>query len=66
MKNTVIYGAVIVAMFVSVGYVANNALMMPDVQVSYSTKHCVKVVNYADTNFSCENMPSKFNHVWVK
>jgi len=44
-----------------------NALMLPDVWFSYSTGECVKVLNYADgDSYSCENMPSKFNHVWVK
>jgi hypothetical protein len=44
-----------------------DAMSMPDVWFSYSTDECVKVINYVEgENFSCENMPSKFNHVWVK
>lgn len=44
-----------------------SALEMPDVLISYSTGECVKVMNYVETDrFSCENMPTKFNHVWVK
>lgn len=43
------------------------ALSIPDVMVSYETRQCVEVINYSDsTNYSCENMPSKYNHVWVK
>ena len=48
-------------------HLAFEALAMPDVWFSYSTDECVKVINYDEgENYSCENMPSKFNHVWVK
>lgn len=47
-------------------YSVNDALSLPDVHVSYSTNHCVKVVNYTDSVYSCENMPVKYNHVWAK
>ena len=45
-------------------------LNIPDVLVSYSTNECVEVVNYTEAdaieNYTCNNLPSKFNHVWVK
>lgn len=45
----------------------NSALMLPDVHTSYSTKECVRVVNYdAFDSFSCNNLPTKYHHVWVK
>jgi hypothetical protein len=47
-------------------YSMNSALSLPDVHVSYSTNECVKVVNYASTAYSCENLPTKFYHVWTK
>ena len=47
-------------------YAMNSALRAPDVHVSYATNECVKVVNYTDEIFSCDNLPSKFNHVWVQ
>lgn len=47
-------------------YSMNSALSLPDVHVSYSTNECVKVVNYTDTVYSCENLPTKFYHVWTK
>ena len=53
-------------MLVGLGYAVNSALSAPDVYVSYATNECVKVVNYTDEIFSCENLPSKFNHVWVQ
>lgn len=45
----------------------NWNLSMPEVQMSHSTGECVKVINYTeDTKYSCENMPSKYHHVWVQ
>ena len=50
-----------------VAYMFIAALSIPDVWVSYSSRECVKVINYVEgDNFSCENLPSKFNHVWVQ
>ena len=47
------------------------ALSIPDVLVSYESNMCQQVQNYdsvlfGTTAYSCENMPTKFNHVWVK
>lgn len=43
----------------------DKAAALPDVHFSYSTNECVKVVNYDDDdNYSCENLPKKFYHVW--
>ena len=51
----------------AVVYLWLEALSMPDVWFSYSTDECVKVINYdKDDKYSCENLPAKFNHVWVK
>ena len=47
-------------------YAIDKAAAMPDVWFSYSSKECVKVVNYTDEIFSCESLPTKFNHVWVQ
>lgn len=50
-----------------VGAIIESALSIPDVWFSYSTDECVQVINYVEgENYSCENMPSKFNHVWVE
>lgn len=64
MKN-VILNSVMVAGFAAVllGGVV-YAMSIPDVVVSYSTGNCVEVINYTDANYSCENMPTKYNHVW--
>jgi len=44
-----------------------SAIDIPDVHVSNSTGECVKVINYAeDDEYTCNVLPSKYNHVWVK
>lgn len=48
-------------------YAFNIALSLPDVHYSYATNECVKVINYvAEDNYDCQNLPVKFNHVWVQ
>lgn len=48
-------------------YTFLQVMMLPDVWFSYSTDECVKVLNYRETDtYSCENLPEKFNHVWVQ
>lgn len=48
-------------------YAMITALMIPDVHFSYSNDICVEVINYTpEDNYSCENLPNKFNHVWVE
>lgn len=59
----IILGAVILG---GTFYVVDKAFALPDVWFSYSTNECVKVINYTDETFSCENLPTKFHHVWVE
>lgn len=48
-------------------YVCLDSLDMPDVWYSYSTGDCVQVLNHnPEDKYTCENLPRKFNHVWVK
>ena len=51
---------------VSLGAILNISANMPDVHVSHSTNECVKVINYGNTNYTCDNLPSKYNHIWVQ
>ena len=37
----------------------------PVVYQSYSTKACVEVVS-PDPKHNCENMPTRYEHVWVE
>ena len=66
--KAVMFGAVIGSLaFVGLDY----AMGVPTVKMSYSTNTCVEVENYptilfGTSKFNCENMPSKFNHVWVQ
>ena len=44
-----------------------NITGMPDVDMSYSTGECVDVINYDERfNYTCENLPEKYNHIWVE
>ena len=67
MKNILLTVVCALGLFVGADY----AFSIPDVHVSYETDQCVSVINY-DTalfsggDYSCENMPSKYNHVWVQ
>ena len=44
-----------------------NITGTPDVHMSYSTGECVEVINYDERfNYTCENLPEKYNHIWVE
>lgn len=59
--------AFVAVLLVFLGYIVTEGLSIPDVKVSYSTDKCVEVINYVEgDNYSCDNMPTKFNHVWVQ
>jgi hypothetical protein len=52
---------------VAVFFALTTSLDIPDVLISHSTNECVSVINYTDEDiYSCENMPTKYNKVWVK
>ena len=52
---------------VAVFFVLTTFLDIPDVLISHSTNECVAVINYTDEDtYSCVNMPTKYNKVWVK
>ena len=66
-KTALIAPVVAAALFVGVDF----AMTTPDVLVSYSSNACVEVVNYSGVffdggNYNCENLPSKYNQVYVK
>ena len=66
-KNLLIGAAFGFGIFTMLDY----ALSIPSVKMSYASNNCVEVLNYPSamfgtTNYSCENMPTKFNHVWVQ
>ena len=56
-------GAIVLG--VAVNYV-DSVLDQPDVHFSNSTGECVKVLNYAEGDlYSCDDLPKRYNHVWV-
>ena len=63
-----IVGAIGFVILVGIGiFAANSVASIPDVHISHSTGECVKVINYDERfNYTCENYPSQYNHVWVK
>ena len=71
-KNTVFFGLFgVVAFWLTVVTIANLInINIPDVWISYSTNECVQVLNYTENdaieNYTCNNLPSKYNYVWVK
>ena len=46
-------------------YAIDTALKLPNVYFDYETKDCVKVDNFGDTDYTCEELPRRFYHVWV-
>jgi len=70
--NNMIKNIALAAVFgVGVFALLDYATSIPSVKMSYATNTCVEVENYPSTlfgttNYSCENMPTKFNHVWVQ
>lgn len=43
-----------------------KALNTPEVEISYSTKQCVRVVYMDGTITDCSKLPEKYDIVWVK
>ena len=59
--------AIVASLIGGLAFAFSTSLGIPDVHYSHSTGECVKVINYEQgDNYSCENVPSKFNHVWVE
>lgn len=56
-------GLVGTGFYMGLGSIAN----MPDVHMSYSTNECIEVINYDERfEYTCETLPEKYNHIWVK
>ena len=67
MKNFLLQVFAIVSVLVLLMFALRNALDIPDVMISNATGECVKVINYKEGDkYSCTDMPSKYNVVWVK
>lgn len=70
MSSTVGYtvtGFMIIAVFSGLALAIAHAVSLPDVHFSYSSQNCVKVVNYKpNDNYTCDDLPHRFYHVWEK
>tara|TARA_B100001093_G_scaffold128481_1_gene120968 strand:- start:15176 stop:15397 length:222 start_codon:yes stop_codon:yes gene_type:complete len=65
--KAVVIGALAGGIFGVAVNAVESALDMPDVYWSNTTNECVGVVNYANgDDYSCDDLPSKYNKVWVK
>lgn len=43
-----------------------KALNTPEVEISYSTKQCIRVVYMDGKITDCSKLPEKYDRVWVK
>jgi len=68
MNRNVLFVAAMILVYMGAFYLYGLMAFsdMPDVHVSYSTKECVAVINYGDTEYTCDNYPKKYNHIWVQ
>ena len=58
---------IVCSLIIGLAWVMMSTAAMPDVYVSNSTGECVEVINYDEKfDYTCENLPEKYNHVWVK
>ena len=68
-SSSITIGMVLFVFLVSFGFFYSliQVASLPDVHISYSTKECVTVINYdSEHNYTCDNYPKKYNHIWVQ
>ena len=66
MKDTLLLGLFAVASLVFFCMSLHSALNTPEVEFSYSTKRCVRVVYMDGRITDCSVLPKKYDKVWVK
>ena len=54
--------SVVAATYVIVSYMDS----IPDVHFSNAMGTCVKVVSFDENEYTCDELPEKFNTVWTK
>lgn len=56
-----------IAFFAVAFYLVSWLAKMPDAHFSNATGECVRVVNHdRDAFYTCDSLPSRYNHVWVE
>ena len=66
MKEIILVTLGFVFIFFCMFWILKYAIDTPDVVFSYSTKECIEVINADGTHGSCDNLPSRYNHIWGK
>ena len=66
MKDNLLLGLFAVASLVFFCMSLHSALNTPEVEFSWETKKCVRVVYMNGTITDCSVLPKKYDKVWVK
>ena len=61
-----IYTVISILAVAILSWIMFNSLNTPEVEVSWSTKQCIRVVYMDGTTDTCDNKPEKYDMVWVK
>ena len=61
-----IYTVISILAVAMLSWIMFNSLNTPEVEVSWSTKQCIRVVYMDGTTDTCDNKPEKYDIVWVK
>ena len=61
-----IYSFISILIVVILSWIMFNSLNTPEVEISWSTKQCIRVVYMDGTTDTCDNKPEKYDIVWVK
>lgn len=64
--EAVVSGFLAAVFLTAIVYYIGGYLDRPDVHFSNSTGECVRVLNYLPGDeYTCDDMPKSYNHVWV-
>lgn len=66
MLKGILIGSLCLLIWGIVIYLILRALDMPEVEYSWSTKQCVRVVYMDGKTTNCDVLPDRFDKVWVK
>lgn len=61
-----VYTVISILAVAILSWIMFNSLNTPEVEVSWSTKQCIRVVYMDGTTDTCDNKPEKYDIVWVK
>lgn len=61
---TLCYAALLFVLGSAIFVVLGDALSLPVVEYSYSTNECIRVIG--PTLYTCENLPHRYQHVWIR